>query len=98
MIDVKEARRRVEEYLRNSLRRSAHDIVVVDEHTRHEDFGWVFFYNTRAYVELGDKRHALVGNAPLIVDRDTGEIHMTGTALPTEHYLQHYRQSRRSRT
>jgi hypothetical protein len=30
------------------------------------------------------------GNAPFIVDREDGRIHVTGTAFPTEFYLENY--------
>jgi hypothetical protein len=43
--------------------------------TREEDFGWAFFYNSKQFVETGDIEWALGGNAPLIVDRSTGELH-----------------------
>jgi len=36
------------------------------------DFGWVFFYDTKEYLETNDVTHALAGNAPLIVDRTDG--------------------------
>jgi Immunity protein 35 len=43
---------------------------VVEEH----DVGFVFFYNTKAYWETRDFMHALAGNGPLLVRRDTGEV------------------------
>lgn len=42
--------------------------------------GWVFFDNSARFQQTGAFRDGLVGNAPLIVDRDTGQIHITGTA------------------
>ena len=44
------------------------------------DFGWVFFY------DAGDE--VIAGNAPIIVDRDAGCIHITGTARPLAEYLE----------
>ncbi len=32
----------------------------------------------------------VAGNAPLIVDRKDGTVHITGTAFPTEQYLESY--------
>jgi hypothetical protein len=32
----------------------------------------------------------MAGNAPFIVDRNDGSIHVTGTAYPTEQYLESY--------
>ena len=50
--------------------------------TRTTDFGWVFFYNSKKYLETGEIRFALAGNAPLIVDALDGSLHVTGTAQP----------------
>ncbi len=33
---------------------------------------------------------SLAGNAPFIIDKDSGEIHSLGTAKPLEEYLQDY--------
>lgn len=50
-------------------------------------YGWVFFYDSRDYLETGDPRHALFGNAPFLVNRHTGAVVTFGTALRTEDYL-----------
>ncbi len=34
------------------------------------DGGWVFIYNTSAYLGSGNISHALAGNGPLFVERD----------------------------
>jgi len=67
-------------------------IVRVDEH----DFGWLYFYDSSGHVESGRVSDALVGNAPLIVDRVDGKLYITGTAHPIEHYLQEYRRGNRT--
>jgi hypothetical protein len=67
-------------------------IVKVDEH----DFGWVYFYDCSAHVATGKPGDALVGNAPLIVDRVDGKLYVTGTTHPIDHYLQEYRRGQRT--
>jgi hypothetical protein len=67
-------------------------IVRVDEH----DFGWLYFYDSSGHVKTGRASDALVGNAPLIVDRIDGKLYVTGTAHPIEHYLQEYRRGNRT--
>jgi hypothetical protein len=52
--------------------------------------GWVFFYNSREYLETGNPRSCYAGNAPFIVDRIDGELRVTGTAEPLEVYLAAY--------
>ena len=67
-------------------------VVRVDEH----DFGWLYFYDGSVHAETGNPGDALVGNAPLIVDRADGKLYVTGTAHPIEHYLQAYRRGIRT--
>lgn len=67
-------------------------IVRVDEH----DFGWVYFYDSSVHVGTGKPSDAVVGNAPLIVDRTDGRLYVTGTAHPIDHYLLEYRRGRRT--
>jgi len=32
--------------------------------------GWVFFYNSKEFIETGNDEFALVGNGPIFVDRN----------------------------
>jgi len=66
-------------------------VVRVDEH----DFGWVYFYDGSLHVETGNLSDAVVGNAPLIVDRTDGKLYIAGTAHPIDYYLQEFRRGNR---
>ena len=66
------------------------DTVIVDEHTIEKEWGWVFFYNSDRYLKTREVRYALAGNAPYIVNRRTGDVRVTGTAHPIEHYIAEY--------
>ena len=66
------------------------DCVVLEEETIEKSWGWVFFYQSKAYVETGDFREMLGGNAPIIVNRNTGKLTHTGTAYEIEHYIKEY--------
>jgi hypothetical protein len=69
--------------------------LVVSGVTEYE-FGWVFFYNSKAFLETGDVlRHFLVGNAPFIVHRNDGRVYITGTAQSIDHYVEEYRRGNR---
>ncbi len=52
---------------------------------------WVFFYQTKEYVESGDVMKMLGGNAPIIVSNTDGSIYVTGTAHPIQKYIEEYR-------
>jgi hypothetical protein len=65
--------------------------------TGHEEFddGWVFFCDSVRHQQTGDLRDVVAGNAPILIDRETGQIHSTGTARPVEEYIERYRESKR---
>lgn len=60
---------------------------------RTEAFGWIFFYNTEDFLVKGDLSAQLAGNSPLIVDKNTGILHVTGTAEPIESYIDKFKKS-----
>ena len=68
-------------------------LVIRDELTITEDFGWVFFYQSKEYLETGDPLNSLLGNAPLIVSRSDGTLHETGTAESIEFYVENFKRS-----
>lgn len=95
MIDKKTARRIAADYIgEGSLRPEGFTPVILDEETIERSFGWVFFYQSREHLETGDLSSMLAGNAPLIVDREDGSVHVTGTAEPVELYLARYERER----
>jgi hypothetical protein len=88
MLTLQDAQRLVEADLRAND--DFDDWIVAKSFTIERPFGWVFFYNSRAYLEGGELSSALAGNAPYIVNRHTGEVTTTGTAFPVEHYVDEY--------
>jgi Immunity protein 35 len=66
------------------------ELVIVDESTIERPWGWVFFHAPNKWLETQDLRYALAGNAPTLVERESGKIFSTGTAMPIEHYIASY--------
>lgn len=91
VIDRDEAIRRARAELGEMSARSAQTFVLLEDLTREESFGWVFFWQSEAFVKSGDFRDALGGNAPLVILRESGELLTTGTAHPIDHYLDEIR-------
>lgn len=49
---------------------------------------WVFTYNTRAFLEVGDIMQAIgIGNGPLIVVKATGAVHQMTSGYSAEEAL-----------
>lgn len=61
-----------------------------DELTQEHDFGWVFFHDSKRFIETGDAAHRLAGNAPLIVDRNDGRATFVPTGQPLDDALRRY--------
>jgi hypothetical protein len=64
--------------------------VILTERTLKRPYGWVFLYDSRAYLASGKTSDMVAGNAPILVERIDGEIRVTGTAQPLESYLARY--------
>ncbi|MES2670561.1 MAG: YrhB domain-containing protein [Pseudomonadota bacterium] len=69
------------------------EVVVLTSDTLEKSFGWVFFYQSRVYIQSEDPSDALVGNAPVIVNRFTGDVVATGTAESIDAYISRYKAS-----
>ena len=116
MITFEEARRKVQQYLREMEAESREvaelrkdlcaeerkllglggadevlDLTLADDDTVEGDFGWVFTYQSRAFVETGDDSAMLVGNAPILVSRSDGRLHVTGTDQSVEFYIANFK-------
>jgi hypothetical protein len=75
----------------HSLASDADDEFLVQEDlTQETGFGWIFFYQSKHFLESQDHRFALAGNAPLLVDKRTERVVALGTAYPLETYLALY--------
>ena|SRR5687767_6959966 len=58
------------------------EFVVVETGTMEKPYGWIFFYNSKTYLETEEIRYALAGNGPVIVNKHDGSIEFFGTNKP----------------
>ena len=52
--------------------------------------GWFFCYQSKEYLETGSFSAQLAGNGPFLIDKETGELHVLGTAKSLKEYLDQY--------
>jgi hypothetical protein len=98
MIEYVAARILVVDFINKNKWGIEDEIVVMDELTIYKDYGWVFFYESRRFLETDDYHDKLYGNAPLIVEKEDGSFHYTGTARDTEYYIKQYEKQRKWKT
>ena len=68
------------------------DLVILDKFVEF-DKGWIFFYETRKYVETGDDHFSLFGNGPIAVGAENGKVLHFGTGYDIDYYIQQSKQS-----
>ena len=91
LIDKNQAVQIAQDYVQHlDNNEAASRLALLDEYTLEKPYGWVFFYNTRAFAETHDSTLALTGNAPFLVERENGTVHVLGTTQPLAEYLRAY--------
>jgi hypothetical protein len=65
-------------------------IAIVDENTIERSFGWVFHYQSQAYLESRNIMYRLGGNGPIFVNRDTGRVSFGAGGIKTQLLIEAY--------
>lgn len=92
MISLSEARDLViKELQRISLAIQDDELIILDDKTIDEEFGWVFFYTSKKFFETGNPFYLPLGNAPIIVDKKHGKLFVTGTDKPIEEFIREFK-------
>jgi hypothetical protein len=66
------------------------EVVIVEDDTMQIEGGWVFFCQSKKFLETGDSMDMLVGDGPIIVSSSNGALHTTGSAHPPEFYIKNF--------
>ena len=78
MITKNEAERLVLEHLRK-METPDLPFAINNDKTIERPFGWVFFYNSKKFLETRDMRFRLAGNGPITVNKSNGELTVLGS-------------------
>lgn len=100
MIDITIAQNLVERELSKMSENEPDEDKLVILHVMpiEKDLGWIFFYDSKAFVETQDPKYGVFGNAPIIVDKENGSLHITGTGKPFEEYIEEFRRKKLTRS
>ncbi|MBD2181093.1 hypothetical protein H6S82_12765 [Planktothrix sp. FACHB-1355] len=80
MIDKETAKRLVTEQINaHSNVKPGFEWVVIDEATIENDYGWVFCYQTRLFLETKNNIYRRAGNYPILVEKSDGSLHYLNT-------------------
>ncbi len=95
MITLEGAQAIAESHLATLAERSRIDLAINASATREEPCCWVFFYNSAVYLQTGSFSHALTGNGPIVVDKESGTVHELKSGAPIDDQLVAIRSNRR---
>lgn len=65
-------------------------VIIIESSTIEKDYGWIFFYNSKKFIETKNSRHFLVGNGPIVVEKADGSVHKLGTAGGGKYQIELY--------
>ena len=84
------ARDKVQAYLRDLSSAEDYDLAIIDEATIEGSFGWVFFYDSDRFLATRNIVDKVVGNGPVLISKEDGALHRTGSAFPVEYYIENF--------
>jgi hypothetical protein len=87
MLDLDRAREIAQTYLRTRFAITLRDqVVLLEQETIEKKYGWSFFYQHKTWIQSGKTRDGLIGNAPFIVERESGRIVKFGSSAGSVDY------------
>ena len=89
MYTVEQAKQKVSEYV-NSKKEYGDDYELVVSLSQEKPYGWIFSYQTKEYLETDDFRKAVLGNVPILFEKDTGELIPLGIAPSVDYFIDLY--------
>lgn len=94
MLTDKEILKKAGDFLKE-IEEEAEIELSLNEKVIKKPYGNIFFYNTSKYYRTkNEKYNTLAGNAPFLVERETGKIIEFGTAYNLEDYILEYEAGR----
>ena len=71
------------------------EFVVLQHETLEKDYGWIFRYTTRRYLETKDPGTLVPGTGPLVIEKDSGATAFLSTSVCPEKAIEEYERRRR---
>lgn len=91
-----EAKGIVEAELNREYQEPGDSLIIIDNLTQEKPYGWIFFFDSKKYLETGNFLFMLCGNGPVVFERESQRIVRLGTALKMEEEIARYEASRTS--
>lgn len=78
-----------ERYLSKMVDNKIETVIILEE-TIKKPYGNIYLYNSKQFILTEDFKYAVGGNAPFLVEKETGRVVTFGTAGRLEDYIMAY--------
>ena|SRR5215510_11800310 len=89
LMNKQQAENIAREYLESEAKASAIPVEILTGLTIEKPYGWIFFFQSKRFLETGALSDMLVGNGPILVE-NSGHLIRLPTAIPVEEALKRY--------
>jgi len=90
MMTKEQAKNAVNVELRTKCQIPGDSFVIVENLTIEKPFGWVFFYDSKRYLETRNINDAIAGNGPVFVNKQDGAIEFCGSYKSVQEFIAEY--------
>jgi Immunity protein 35 len=97
MFDRETAEKKAAELINADYHAEDDELVIVSEETIEKDYGWIFFYQSRKYLETGEFGYILAGNGPVAFEKASGLIHHLGSHAHPHELIRQFEAKRAAR-
>ncbi|MCF2220629.1 hypothetical protein H9Q08_15175 [Chryseobacterium sp. PS-8] len=66
------------------------ELTIAEEYSIQKNYGMIFYFNSKKYVEDKIERAKLIGCSPFLVESRTGKVVVFGTNRSIDYYTQEY--------
>lgn len=89
-MNYKEIKKIAVKYIDDLGENVGEELQIEESSTIEEKEFYVFFFNTKKFIETEDISYMFVGVGPIIIVKETGKVYNTGTAFPIEYYIDNF--------
>ena len=90
MMTKEQAQEAVATELRTRCQIPGDSFVIVEGLTIEKAFGWVFFYDSKKYLETRNINEAIAGNGPVFVNKHDGTIEFCGSYKSVQDFVSEF--------
>ena|SRR5438309_510488 len=88
-MNEQEAEQIAHEYIQSILEDVSMPIEILEDQTIEKPYGWIFFYQSKRYLDTKAITDMLVGNGPILVEK-SGKAILLPSAIPPDEALRRY--------